>query len=111
MSVKMKAYTVEEIQEKLKGLPEWKYEGNALIRVQTFPNYLDALEFVYKTGKTAESFDHHPDIFMNYKRVTVRYWTHKANGITHLDFMMAEKVERLVKEIYRSRDELNSKPQ
>ena len=99
----MDAYGEEEIREKLKGLPEWKVEGNNLVRVQTFPNYLDALEFVYKVGKTAESFDHHPDIFMNYKRVTVKYWTHKANGITHLDFEMAARVEDLVKEIYKPR--------
>ncbi|MBI3013399.1 MAG: 4a-hydroxytetrahydrobiopterin dehydratase [Elusimicrobia bacterium] len=103
VSPKMEALNPQEIEERIKALPNWKIENNALFRSQTFPNYLDALEFVYKVGHAAEEADHHPDIFMNYKRVTVRYWTHRANGVTELDFRMAEKVEKLVEETYRSR--------
>ena len=62
--MKMEALKEEEIQEKLRYLPNWKVENNTLVRMQTFPNYLDALEFVYKVGHAAETADHHPDIFL-----------------------------------------------
>ena len=100
----MQALSPDDINKRLSALPQWKHENNRLVRSQTFPNYLDALEFVYRTGKEAEANDHHPDIFMNYKRVTVQYWTHKANGITDLDFKMAAKVEKIAQETYKGKE-------
>ena len=97
------ALTQAEIDKRLKELPDWKQENKALVRVQTFPEYKDALEFVYQVGLAAEAGNHHPDIVMNFKRVTVRYWTHTARGITALDFKLAGIVETLVKKFYRPR--------
>jgi 4a-hydroxytetrahydrobiopterin dehydratase len=74
-----------------------------LERVQTFPAYKDALDFVYQVGLAAEAENHHPDIVMNFKRVTVRYWTHTARGVSALDFKMAAIVEGLVARFYRPR--------
>ena len=91
----------EEIEARLKEFPEWKQEDKAIIRVQTFPQYKDALEFVYQVGLAAEEGNHHPDIVMNFKRVTVRYWTHTARGISGLDFKMASRVEKLVQKHYQ----------
>ena len=95
------ALAQEEIEGRLKDLPEWKQEDKALVRVQTFPAYKDALDFVYQVGLAAEENNHHPDIFMNFKRVTVRYWTHTARGISGLDFKMAGIVESLAKKFYK----------
>jgi 4a-hydroxytetrahydrobiopterin dehydratase len=95
------ALSQAEIEKNLKDLPQWKQEDKALIRVQTFPEYKDALDFVYQVGLAAEENDHHPDITMNFKRVTVKYWTHTARGITALDFKMAGIVEKLVQEFYK----------
>lgn len=100
--------TQEEIDLKLKEFPPWKQEEKALVRVQTFPNYRDAMDFVYAVGEAAEENNHHPDIFMNYKRVTVRYWTHTARGISGLDFQMAGVVEALVKRFYKKPDSISS---
>jgi len=94
------ALSPDAIDQKLKDLPEWKKEDKALLRVQTFPSYKDALDYVYEVGQTAERENHHPDIFMNYKRVTVRYWTHTARGISELDFKLAHLVEKLVGRFY-----------
>jgi len=91
--VETKALNPEEISSRLKDLPNWKQEGKAIVFFRNFPNYLEALEFVYKVGQAAEAADHHPDIVMNYKKVTVRYWTHTVDGISPLDFKMALKVE------------------
>lgn len=88
------ALSQEEITKRLKDLPEWKQEDKALVRVQTFPNYKDALDFVYQVGLAAERENHHPDIIMNFKRVTVKYWTHTARGISALDFKLAGIVDQ-----------------
>jgi len=97
------ALSQPEIDARLASLPEWKQDGKALVRVQTFPAYKDALDFVYQVGLAAEKNDHHPDITMNFKRVEVRYWTHTARGISALDFRMAGVVEALVAAHYRPR--------
>ncbi len=91
-----KALSDEEIAKKLKDLPEWKRDGKVIVRVETFPNYLDALKYINRVGFAAEENDHHPDIIMNFKRVEVRYWTHKARGLTDLDFKMARKIEDIL---------------
>lgn len=101
MGSEKEALPQEEISKKLADLTHWKQEDNALVRVQTFPNYKDALDFVYQVGLAAEEHNHHPDIFMNFKRVTVRYWTHTARGISALDFQMAGIVEKLVGNYYK----------
>ena len=108
MSNEKDALSQEEITRRLETLPEWKQDDNALVRVQTFPNYKDALDFVYQVGLAAEEADHHPDITMNFKRVTVRYWTHTARGVSGLDFRMAQRVEELVQKFYRSREKTPS---
>jgi len=97
------ALSQEDITRRLADLPYWKQEDKALVRVQTFPAYKDALDFVYQVGLAAEAENHHPDITMNFKRVTVRYWTHTARGVTALDFKMAAAVERLVERFYHPR--------
>ena len=93
----------DEITRRLKDLPQWKHEDKSLVRVQTFPEYKDALEFVYHVGLAAEKGNHHPDIVMNFKRVTVKYWTHTARGISALDFKMTAIVEELVSSYYKPR--------
>lgn len=100
MSSEKEALSQDEITKRLAALPQWKQEDKALVRIQTFPAYKDALDFVYQVGLAAEAEDHHPDITMNFKRVTVRYWTHTARGISALDFKMAGIVEGLVGKHY-----------
>jgi 4a-hydroxytetrahydrobiopterin dehydratase len=79
------------------------------VRVQTFPSFKDALDFVYQVGLAAEQNDHHPDITMNFKRVTVKYWTHTARGVSALDFKMAGIVESLVSKFYHPKAAAPSK--
>jgi 4a-hydroxytetrahydrobiopterin dehydratase len=84
-----------QVQSLLETLPHWKRDGKAIVRVQTFRQYRDAIEFVYRVGLAAEELDHHPDIMMNFKRIEIRYWTHKARGLTRLDFESAKVVDQL----------------
>lgn len=84
-----------EMNSILATLPGWRVEGAALVRTEQFPKYLDALEFVYSVGHAAEEANHHPDMIMNFRTVTVKYWTHKIGGISRGDVAMAGKVSEI----------------
>lgn len=69
-------------------------EGH-LTREYRFPDFLSALRFVNEVGRLAESHQHHPDIALGWGYVRLTIWTHSANGLTDLDFRLAEAVEQL----------------
>ena len=73
--------------QKLSG---WTVEGDAIQRQFTFAAFPEAVAFVVRLGFAAEAADHHPDILINYKRVTLTYTTHSAGGLTEKDFAGAE---------------------
>jgi len=96
------ALSEDEIKtEASKNLPQWqviRIEGKklAIQRVHTCHHYLDALTLLYRIGNMAEAENHHPDLLLHYKRLTVRYWTHSAKGVTRLDLDQAKKVDALI---------------
>jgi 4a-hydroxytetrahydrobiopterin dehydratase len=73
----------------------WSEVDNALEREFGFPGFLDALAFVNRVGELAEAENHHPDIAIHYNRVTLRWWTHTAGGITDRDRELAAKSSEL----------------
>jgi len=74
----------------------WEEQDGALVRVFEFDSFPLAIDFVVRVAEAAESADHHPDIDIRYRRVTVRWTTHSAGGITDLDREMAERTANLV---------------
>ncbi len=77
-------------------VPEgWSEIDDALEREFTFPGFVDALAFVNRVGEFAEADNHHPDIGISYNRVTLRWWTHTAGGVTDRDRDLAVKSEAL----------------
>jgi len=84
-----------EAQQRLKTLPGWGLEQTSIRRKFTFAGFADALAFVVRLGFEAEAADHHPDIFINYKRVTLTYTTHSEGGLTEKDFAGAAKASEL----------------
>lgn len=60
-----------------------------------FPNFRQALEFVDRVGELAEEQGHHPDIFLAWGKVEITSWTHKINGLTESDFILAAKIDQL----------------
>jgi len=60
-----------------------------------FPDFRGALAFVNKVGELAEAQDHHPDIFLAWGKVDITIWTHKINGLTESDFILAAKIDKL----------------
>jgi 4a-hydroxytetrahydrobiopterin dehydratase len=82
----MGTYSTAAAAERLKLLPGWALEGEAIRRQFTFSGFADALAFVVRLGFDAEAADHHPDILVNYKRVTLIFTTHSEGGLTDKDF-------------------------
>jgi len=58
-----------------------------------FPNFKKALEFTNVIGHIAEEEGHHPDIYLTYGIVHVKLWTHKIDGLSENDFILAAKIE------------------
>jgi 4a-hydroxytetrahydrobiopterin dehydratase len=73
----------------------WTEVDGALERTFTFPGFRDALAFVNRVGELAESENHHPDIRIDYRRVTLRWWTHTAGGVTDRDAELAARSAEL----------------
>ena len=73
----------------------WTEVDGALERTFELPSFLEALEFVNRVGALAEAEDHHPDIAISYRKVTLRWWTHTAGGITDRDRELAARTDLL----------------
>jgi len=61
-----------------------------------FKNFRQALDFTNRVGELAEAQGHHPDIYLAWGRVKLTLWTHKVDGLTESDFVLAAKVDRLL---------------
>ena len=84
-----------EIDQRIKGLDGWTLDGDAIRKQYTFATFPDAIAFVNRLAPEAEAADHHPDILVNYKRVTLTYSTHSEGGLTVKDFAGAAAADRL----------------
>jgi 4a-hydroxytetrahydrobiopterin dehydratase len=82
----MAKIAAEEAQRRMAELPAWRLDGDTVTRQFTFEGFPAAIAFVVRLGFAAESVDHHPDLLINYKRVTVSYSTHSEGGLTQKDF-------------------------
>jgi len=76
-------------------MDEWKEQDNALVREFEFESFPQAIAFVDRLAEVAESENHHPDIDIRYRKVTVRWTTHSEGGITERDRAMAERTSAL----------------
>jgi 4a-hydroxytetrahydrobiopterin dehydratase len=76
-------------------MDEWNEQDNALVREFEFESFPKAIAFVDRLAEAAESENHHPDIDIRYRKVTVRWTTHSEGGITERDRTMAERTTAL----------------
>jgi 4a-hydroxytetrahydrobiopterin dehydratase len=85
-----------ELEVLAKQVPAWRVvEGHHITRVFAFPDFRQALNFVNKVGELAEQQGHHPDILLSWGKAEVTSWTHKINGLTESDFILAAKIDEL----------------
>ena len=80
MLARMGTLTNQEIATRLRDIEGWTLDGNAIRRQFVFPGFPDAILFVTRLAFDAEAADHHPDILVNYKRVTLTYSTPARAG-------------------------------
>jgi 4a-hydroxytetrahydrobiopterin dehydratase len=83
-----------DLTRALAELPGWTHEGNAIRRQFTFGSFPEAVNFVQRLVPDAEAADHHPDLTINYRRVTVEYSTHSEGGLTRKDIDGAKMADR-----------------
>lgn len=90
----------EELAILIREIPDWApavINGvMQLERAYTFKNFRLALEFTNRVGELAEAEGHHPEIVTEWGKVTVRWWTHKINGLHKNDFICAAKTDSLL---------------
>ena len=84
----------EEVGRQLKRLEGWSLEGRAIRKQFTFADFPAAVAFVNRLVPECEAADHHPDIIINYRKVTLNYSTHSEGGLTQKDFDGAAMADR-----------------
>jgi 4a-hydroxytetrahydrobiopterin dehydratase len=94
------ALGADEARARLATLPDWTIESVAgvprLSRVYTFPDFAGALAFAVRVGAAAEAADHHPEIKVEWGKVTVTWWTHSLGGLGPNDFAMAARSDAVL---------------
>ena len=89
----LKGEALDKLQAQVAG---WQVvEGHHLWKAYTFPDFRTALDFVNKTGAIAETEGHHPDLLLSWGKVEVKIWTHKIDGLTESDFILAAKIDQI----------------
>jgi 4a-hydroxytetrahydrobiopterin dehydratase len=88
--------TGKELEDFARQVPQWKVaNGHHITRAFAFPDFRQALAFVNRVGELAEAQGHHPDILLSWGKAEITTWTHKIDGLTESDFILAAKIDRL----------------
>lgn len=88
--------TGKELEGFLKQVSGWTaMNEHHITKTFTFPDFVKALAFVNKVGTVAEEQGHHPDILLSWGKAEITTWTHKIDGLTESDFILAAKIDRL----------------
>lgn len=88
----MRYLSPQELDDALKTLKGWKYDGGELVREWMFPGFPEAIAFVQTVAEWAEAANHHPDIDIRYNKVRLGLVTHDAGGITQKDVDLARQI-------------------
>jgi 4a-hydroxytetrahydrobiopterin dehydratase len=85
----------EELWQLSRQLPEWKVvDEHHITKTFLFPDFKTALDFVNRAGAIAEEEGHHPDLALSWGKVSVLTYTHKIDGLTESDFILAAKIDQ-----------------
>lgn len=83
----------EQIAVALERLSGWSRAGETLTKTFSFKTFPDGIHFVDRVALVAEELGHHPDITINYSRITMTLSTHDEGGVTQKDIALAERIE------------------
>lgn len=86
----------DELKNYSQQLPAWEVVNqHHLTRNYQFKDFRETLEFVNRVGELAEEQGHHPDICFGWGKAEISIWTHKIDGLTESDFVLAAKIDKL----------------
>ena len=86
----------DEVQKLLGQLAGWQaVDEHHLARTYRFQDFRESLGFVNRVGELAEQQGHHPDICFGWGKAEISIWTHKIDGLTESDFVLAAKIDKL----------------
>jgi len=85
----------EQLEDWMKKVPEWDLEEDCICRTFEFDSYMDGIDFVNQVAEIAEEAGHHPIMEIGYEEVEVTLSTHDSSGLTEMDFLVAQKIDRL----------------
>lgn len=89
----MAKLTAKALKTAVSALPGWKASSKAIKRQYTFPTFPDAIAFATRLAFDAEAADHHPDLLISYRKVTVTWSTHSEGGVTRKDIAGAKAAD------------------
>ena len=91
----MELLTEDEISRRLGAVPGWARQGSSITTTVTRADFKDAMLFTGAVAYLAEQAGHHPDILIQWNKVTMTLSTHSAGGLTSADFDLAAKISAL----------------
>ena len=92
----MKKLTTKEIEKRIQTLIDWEYVDNALYTDFEFDNFKDCMSAMNRIAFECEALNHHPEWTNVYNTLEIRLTTHDADGVTELDFKLAEAINKIV---------------
>jgi len=85
----------DEISAELARVPGWARDGSSITRTTTLADFRAAMLYAGAVAYLAEQADHHPDLLIQWNKVTLTLSTHSAGGLTSVDFALAGKISAL----------------
>jgi 4a-hydroxytetrahydrobiopterin dehydratase len=85
--------TDRQIQDAMGSLPGWSRDGDEIKKQYSFSDFRAAMRFVNAVADEAEAANHHPDITINYNRVSLALTTHDVGGLSDLDVNLARQAD------------------
>jgi 4a-hydroxytetrahydrobiopterin dehydratase len=83
----------QDARTRLAALTGWEIDGDHLRKRYAFDSFASAVAFVNRVAGLAEAADHHPDILIEYRHVTLTLTTHDSGGLTARDFSLAARID------------------
>jgi len=83
----------DKIRERMAGLPGWERGGEQIRKKYNFDDFKAAMAFANRVAELADAADHHPDILIQYSKVTLTLSSHDVKGLTDRDFNLARSID------------------
>jgi len=83
----------DQVRERLAQLSGWTRDGAQIRKVYPFGSFSEGMAFANRVAEAAEALDHHPDMLIQYRQVTLTLTSHDAGGLTERDFRLARRID------------------